>query len=150
MNEHVQRLFITKSMSGRNVLKPRCPITSQALVVPASLHRSSGDGVYQDGTYIQHSDVAYTGRYRIALLDMGILLYSLNNTTWAITNPNITNVYTESKPSPKSVTGKVTGLTILGGRHYTWAHRRDTLFQVGVMQGVVRLSPLATAAVSSM
>ncbi|MWV42519.1 DNRLRE domain-containing protein [Paenibacillus sp. HJL G12] len=57
------------------------------------LYVQSGDGFYEDGSFIQHDYVAYTGSYGAVLLgDMAKLLYLLGGSSWDITDPNINNV----------------------------------------------------------
>ncbi|MFC0629469.1 polysaccharide lyase 8 family protein [Kribbella deserti] len=49
---------------------------------------TSGDGFYRDGSFVQHTYVAYTGTYGHVLLSgIGKLLALLANSPWAITDP---------------------------------------------------------------
>ncbi|UKS27082.1 DNRLRE domain-containing protein [Paenibacillus sp. HWE-109] len=58
------------------------------------LYVTSGDGFYTDGSFIQHSNIAYTGSYGAVLLgDMAKLLYLLGGSTWQVTDSNLGNVY---------------------------------------------------------
>ncbi|CCK25337.1 hyaluronidase [Streptomyces davaonensis JCM 4913] len=55
---------------------------------PVFPYVSSGDGLYTDGSFIQHSTVPYTGSYGSVLLGgLGMLFALLNGSTWAITGP---------------------------------------------------------------
>ncbi|QNM98794.1 polysaccharide lyase 8 family protein [Chitinimonas koreensis] len=55
---------------------------------------TSGDGFYLDGSFIQHGAVPYLGGYGGAVLsDVGKLTYLLAGSSWAFTDPNISNVY---------------------------------------------------------
>jgi hyaluronate lyase len=55
---------------------------------------TSGDGFYQDGSFIQHNTHAYTGGYGAYLIrDLASLLATLANSTWQVTDPNLSNVY---------------------------------------------------------
>ena len=55
---------------------------------------SSGDGFYADGSFVQHSSIAYTGSYGLVLIgDVARLFYLLNGSTWAVTDANAGNVY---------------------------------------------------------
>lgn len=72
----------TKIAQGRDAI-------SQAL-----LYVTSGDGFYADGSFIQHTNVAYTGSYGLVLMsDIARLYYLLNGSTWAVTDANAGNVY---------------------------------------------------------
>jgi hyaluronate lyase len=54
---------------------------------------SSGDGFYGDGSFIQHTDVAYTGSYGLVLLaGMANLLALLTGSAWQVTDPAIGNL----------------------------------------------------------
>ncbi|BCJ39126.1 lyase [Actinocatenispora thailandica] len=49
----------------------------------------SGDGFYRDGSFVQHTHVAYTGTYGLVLLGgMAKLLSLLAGSTWEVTDPN--------------------------------------------------------------
>lgn len=55
---------------------------------------TSGDGFYEDGSFVFHSRIAYTGGYGPPLLDsVGGSLYLLAGTAFAVTNPLADNVY---------------------------------------------------------
>ncbi|NQX59788.1 polysaccharide lyase family 8 super-sandwich domain-containing protein [Paenibacillus qinlingensis] len=55
---------------------------------------TTGDGFYEDGSFIQHSKVAYTGSYGEVLISgMGNLLLLLNGSTWQPVVPEIEHVY---------------------------------------------------------
>ncbi|WP_284036473.1 polysaccharide lyase family 8 super-sandwich domain-containing protein [Neobacillus sp. 114] len=55
---------------------------------------TSGDGFYEDGSFVQHEDVAYTGSYGNVLIEgLTDLLDLLSGSTWAVTDPKVSNVY---------------------------------------------------------
>ena len=46
---------------------------------------SSGDGFYKDGSFIQHTDIAYTGSYGSVLLTRSAnILFLLEGTLWKV------------------------------------------------------------------
>lgn len=54
-----------------------------ATIDPYNLVNNNTDGVYEDGSFIQHHRVAYTGSYGKLLLQKAVAsLYILNNTPW--------------------------------------------------------------------
>ncbi|WP_133260131.1 polysaccharide lyase family 8 super-sandwich domain-containing protein [Streptacidiphilus pinicola] len=54
-----------------------------------------GDGLYADGSFTQHSGVAYTGTYgAIYFGDIVALVLLLQGSQWAITDPNLADVFT--------------------------------------------------------
>ncbi|MFK0524050.1 polysaccharide lyase family 8 super-sandwich domain-containing protein [Paenibacillus illinoisensis] len=57
-------------------------------------YTAAGDGFYEDGSYVQHSTIAYTGSYGEVLIQgMGNLLFLLNGSTWEPVVPEMNNVY---------------------------------------------------------
>lgn len=56
---------------------------------------TGGDGFYVDGSFIQHTNIAYTGSYGLVMLgDVARLFYLLNGSSWAVTDAGAGNVYT--------------------------------------------------------
>nr|BFD88105.1 polysaccharide lyase 8 family protein [Streptomyces sp. Xyl84] len=55
---------------------------------------TSGDGFYRDGSFVQHSNVAYTGTYGSVLLGgAGQLMALLAGSGWAVTDPSVEVLY---------------------------------------------------------
>lgn len=55
---------------------------------------TSGDGFYKDGSFVQHSNVAYTGAYGYVLLDAVVNILSiLQNTKQALSTDEYSNLY---------------------------------------------------------
>ncbi|MEV6103795.1 polysaccharide lyase 8 family protein [Streptomyces sp. NPDC051940] len=55
---------------------------------------TSGDGFYPDGSFVQHSYVAYTGTYGSVLLGAaGALIALLADSEWAVTDPAVSVLY---------------------------------------------------------
>ncbi|MGW2202826.1 polysaccharide lyase 8 family protein [Streptomyces sp. NPDC001774] len=62
---------------GRNALSPVFPYVT------------AGDGLYADGSFVQHSSVPYAGTYGAVMLGgLGILFALLTGSSWAVTDPN--------------------------------------------------------------
>ncbi|MFD5785525.1 polysaccharide lyase 8 family protein [Streptomyces sp. NPDC127037] len=57
-------------------------------------YTTSGDGFYEDGSFVQHSEVAYTGSYGTVLLGGAAWLLSLlAGSPWAVTDPKVSVMY---------------------------------------------------------
>ncbi|MFF1930879.1 polysaccharide lyase 8 family protein [Streptomyces sp. NPDC058228] len=57
-------------------------------------YTSSGDGFYEDGSFVQHDVVAYTGTYGVVLLGGAAYLLSLlAGSEWAVTDPKVSVMY---------------------------------------------------------
>ncbi|GGV49534.1 polysaccharide lyase 8 family protein [Streptomyces spectabilis] len=55
---------------------------------PVFPYVTSGDGLYRDGSFIQHTAVPYTGSYGSVLLGgLGLLFALLDGSPWAVTDP---------------------------------------------------------------
>lgn len=55
---------------------------------------TSGDGFFEDGSFIQHTYFAYAGGYGSALLsELVKVLYLLEGSYWEITDSNLSNIY---------------------------------------------------------
>ncbi|MEU6776947.1 polysaccharide lyase 8 family protein [Streptomyces sp. NPDC046759] len=56
---------------------------------PVFPYVTSGDGLYADGSFIQHGTVPYTGSYGSVLLGgLGLLFALLAGSSWEVTDPN--------------------------------------------------------------
>ncbi|MWV42662.1 DNRLRE domain-containing protein [Paenibacillus sp. HJL G12] len=78
---------------------------------------TSGDGFYADGSFVQHTDIAYTGSYGNVLLGgVSKLLYLLGGSTWAVTNPNVANVYRWVKDAYEPLVYNATMMDMVYGR----------------------------------
>jgi hyaluronate lyase len=54
----------------------------------------AGDGFYVDGSFIQHDKYSYLGGYGVALLEnLARLVFVLQGSTWAVTSPQLGNVW---------------------------------------------------------
>ncbi len=55
---------------------------------------TSGDGFHADGSFVFHANIAYTGHYGITQLEgVATIVNLLQGSTWAITDPELANVY---------------------------------------------------------
>lgn len=61
---------------------------------PVYAYTTSGEGFYLDGSFIQHSNIAYNGGYGKSLFrEMTRMIALLDGSTWKVTDPNMINVY---------------------------------------------------------
>jgi len=68
-------------------------LASDALI-PVFAYVVSGDGFYEDGSFIQHSRHPYTGGYGTSLMnDLADVLYMLAGSPWDVTDPSRENVW---------------------------------------------------------
>ncbi|MFJ9338920.1 polysaccharide lyase 8 family protein [Streptomyces sp. NPDC101733] len=63
-------------------------------LAPVFPYVTSGDGLYRDGSFVQHTWVPYTGTYGSVLLGgLGLLFGLLRGTTWEVTDPGARIVF---------------------------------------------------------
>ncbi|MEV8535562.1 polysaccharide lyase 8 family protein [Streptomyces sp. NPDC051211] len=79
------RVLALRGVLGRN--DARIALARDALS-PVFPYVSSGDGLYRDGSFIQHTWVPYTGTYGSVLLGgLGMLFGMLKGTPWEVRDP---------------------------------------------------------------
>ncbi|WP_193726693.1 polysaccharide lyase family 8 super-sandwich domain-containing protein [Paenibacillus guangzhouensis] len=55
---------------------------------------TNGDGVYEDGSLVQHANIAYTAGYGAVWLSRTAdITYLLNTSPWPVTDPRVANIY---------------------------------------------------------
>ncbi|CAH1213585.1 hypothetical protein PAECIP111891_03994 [Paenibacillus allorhizoplanae] len=71
-----------KILQGRDAMGPEFAYTDH------------GDGVYEDGSLVQHTNIAYTAGYGAVWLSRAAdMTFLLNGSPWPVTDPNVNNVY---------------------------------------------------------
>ncbi|MFB9327356.1 polysaccharide lyase family 8 super-sandwich domain-containing protein [Paenibacillus aurantiacus] len=123
-----------KLTAGRNAI-------SQTL-----LYVTDGDGFYTDGSFVQHTDVAYTGSYGSVLIsDMAKLLYLLQGSTWQVTDANLGNVYKWVTDSFQPVMYKGAIMDMVRGRAISREESEDHEAGRSIIVSLVRLAEGAPA-----
>ncbi|MEU6890435.1 polysaccharide lyase 8 family protein [Streptomyces sp. NPDC046557] len=79
------RVLALRGVVGADAAKIALARDALAPVFP---YVSSGDGLYRDGSFVQHTWVPYTGTYGAVLLGgLGMLFALLRQTPWEVTDP---------------------------------------------------------------
>ncbi|WP_030667341.1 polysaccharide lyase 8 family protein [Streptomyces cellulosae] len=85
------RVDLCRSVALRGVLgraPDRIALARDALS-PVFPYVTQGDGLYADGSFVQHTQVAYSGTYGQVMLDgLGRLFALLAGSAWEVTDPN--------------------------------------------------------------
>ncbi|MFE1404406.1 polysaccharide lyase 8 family protein [Streptomyces sp. NPDC058770] len=80
------RSVVMRGVLGRTPAKIELARDALSPVFP---YVTTGDGLYTDGSFIQHTTIAYSGTYGQVMLDgLGRLFALLAGSTWAVTDPN--------------------------------------------------------------
>ncbi|MFD9222174.1 polysaccharide lyase 8 family protein [Streptomyces sp. NPDC060064] len=85
------RVDLCRSVTLRGVLgrAPGKIALARDALSPVFPYVTKGDGLYADGSFVQHTWVAYSGTYGQVMLDgLGRLFALLAGSTWAVTDPN--------------------------------------------------------------
>ncbi|MFD4777573.1 lyase, partial [Streptomyces sp. NPDC058427] len=85
------RVDLCRSVALRGILgrdDARTALARDALS-PVFPYVTEGDGLYADGSFVQHTWIAYSGTYGQVMLDgLGRLFALLAGSTWEVTDPN--------------------------------------------------------------
>lgn len=85
------RVDLCRSVALRGVLgrAPEKIALARDALSPVFPYVTKGDGLYADGSFVQHTWVAYSGTYGQVLLDgLGRLFALLAGSSWEVTDPN--------------------------------------------------------------
>ncbi|MFJ1643737.1 polysaccharide lyase 8 family protein [Streptomyces sp. NPDC088258] len=85
------RVDLCRSVALRGVLgaAPERIALARDALSPVFPYVTTGDGLYADGSFVQHTTVAYSGTYGQVMLDgIGRLLILLAGSAWAVTDPD--------------------------------------------------------------
>ncbi|WP_234106367.1 polysaccharide lyase 8 family protein [Streptomyces venezuelae] len=85
------RVDLCRSVALRGVLgaSPAKIALARDALSPVFPYVTRGDGLYADGSFVQHTWIAYSGTYGQVMLDgLGRLFSLLAGSSWAVTDPN--------------------------------------------------------------
>lgn len=85
------RVDLCRSVALRGILgrSPAKIALARDALSPVFPYVTKGDGLYADGSFVQHTRVAYSGTYGQVLLDgLGRLFALLAGSDWEVTDPN--------------------------------------------------------------
>ncbi|MBE4774675.1 hyaluronate lyase [Streptomyces sp. cf124] len=85
------RVDLCRSVALRGILgrAPEKIALARDALSPVFPYVTRGDGLYADGSFVQHTWVAYSGTYGQVMLDgLGRLFALLTGSSWAVTDPN--------------------------------------------------------------
>lgn len=106
----------------------------------------SGDGVYDDGSIIQHANIAYTGSYGAVLISgMADVFYLFNGSAWPIEHANAGIVYEWVFDSFEPLIYKGAMMDMVRGRAISRAAAEDHVSGRAVAISLLRLAEGAPA-----
>lgn len=111
---------------------------------------SGNDGLYADGSWIQHGNVAYSGTYgQIWFADVAKLLNILSGTAFQISDPNVANVFFAATNAFMPVVYNGLMTDAVRGRAVTRPTETDADDGWATAYGQLLLAPAAPAAVAA-
>jgi hyaluronate lyase len=106
---------------------------------------SKGDGFYIDGSFIQHTSLAYTGGYGTSLLSsLAKIMYLLDGSTWEVTDTNFENVYQWIYDSFEPLVYKGNLMDTVRGREISRYKVQDNVASGEIYSALIQLSYLAS------
>lgn len=107
-------------------------------------YATSGDGIYADGSLIQHYNVAYSGAYGSVLVGrVTDLLYLLNDSPWPIDDPRLPRVYNWLEDSFETLIYDGAIMDNVKGRSIARVQDSDHLAGRGIIRTFARLAGFA-------
>ncbi|MDB5084926.1 MAG: hypothetical protein JWN30_1812 [Bacilli bacterium] len=111
------------------------------------LYVNSGEGFYPDGSFIQHTNIPYTLSYGNVLIQgMANLIYLLNSTTWAVKDPNMSNLYKWTYDSFAPLIYKGAAMDMVRGRAISRSSLQDHVAGHQTIQAILQISQFAPPA----
>lgn len=106
----------------------------------------SGDGFYEDGSFIQHKTVGYTGGYGVALIrDVGWLVAWLDGTPWEVTDPAVGNVIDWVYRGYEPLMNRGLMMDMVRGREISRDYSTDHVKGHEVISAVMTIADFASA-----
>ncbi|MRW91068.1 hyaluronate lyase [Duganella sp. FT80W] len=124
----------SKLITGRDALSGVLPYVT------------SGDGFYEDGSFVQHTTVAYTGGYGGSLLSaISKMIGLLGGSAWDFSDPAIANVYAWANNAFRPVIYDGAALDAVRGRNIAYESTGDHVAGRGMVAPMAQLALVAPA-----
>lgn len=108
---------------------------------------TTGDGFYEDGSFVQHKYYAYNGGYGASLLaGIADLMYLLDDSTWSVTDASSANVFRWVYDAYEPFIYKGNLMDMVRGREISRFGAQDDAAAVPVLASIIRLSEVAAPA----
>lgn len=132
---------INKLLQGVNLKDESKIKEASERVVSIFDYVNEGDGFYKDGSFIQHTDMAYTGSYGNVLLGRAAnMLFLLESTPWSIQSKSKNNVYTWIFENFSPVIYKGYVMEMVRGRAVSRSYISGYNEASGIIESLVKLS----------
>ncbi|MFD3445948.1 polysaccharide lyase 8 family protein [Microbacteriaceae bacterium 4G12] len=108
------------------------------------LYVDHGDGVYKDGSLVQHFNIAYTGSYgAVWLTRTADILYLLKDSPWEIKDPTVNNIFNWVTDTFEPLIYKGAVMDMVSGRSISRQYENDHDKGRTIVLSVLSLSAVA-------
>ncbi|NGP45570.1 hypothetical protein G4V62_11620 [Bacillaceae bacterium SIJ1] len=103
-----------------------------------------GNGFYEDGSFIQHEDIPYTGSYGLVLIEgLEGLLQLFSDSDWEVVDPEVAHVYKWMTESFEPLIYKGSLMDMVRGRAISRSSLQDQQAGYSVTRTILRMSTFA-------
>lgn len=135
------------ALRGVLLKSPEAVALSQDHVVDALDYVTSGDGFYEDGSFIQHVDVPYTGSYGLVMVgSLPALLGLLDGSEWEVTDSRVQHVFAWVYDSFEPVFFRGLLMDMIRGRAISRYHLQDWNAGMSYLYSLADMAEFAPAA----
>jgi Polysaccharide lyase family 8, super-sandwich domain/Polysaccharide lyase family 8, N terminal alpha-helical domain/Polysaccharide lyase family 8, C-terminal beta-sandwich domain len=111
---------------------------------------TTGDGFYRDGSYKFHGDTAYNGHYGLEQLqNVALVVNFLKGSPWAITDPNLANVYGWINDGFKPLIYHGAMMDMSRGRVSSWSNHSQEVAGAAALDAIRKVASFAPAATAA-
>lgn len=142
------RIDVAKAVAVRGILVKESDkiAASRDALSQVFEYVTSENGFYEDGSFVQHEDIAYTGSYGIVLIEgLTELLELFHDTTWEVKDKNINNVYDWVYDSFMPLMHKGRLMDMIRGRAISRMELQDHQAGANFIKSLNRLAQFAPA-----
>jgi len=102
---------------------------------------SSGDGFYEDGSFIQHSIIPYTGSYgEVLIRGLGQILYLIADSPFEVTDPKVNHIYRWVYETVQPIVYAGETMDMVRGRAIARERNSGHITTIGLLSGVMRIA----------
>lgn len=105
---------------------------------------TSGEGIYKDGSFIQHTFVPYNNTYgQVLVQGISDILFILKGSNWQITDPNVNNIYNWVETGIAPLIYKGSAMDMASGRAISRGGYQDHEIGAMVIGTIIQLAQVA-------
>lgn len=104
----------------------------------------TGNGLYADGSFVDHNNIAYTGTYGVVLLgSMVDMIYLLDNSSYTLNEEDLNNIYDMILAAFQPVIYRGLMMDMVNGRAISRGNVQDIGHGVGAIERIIQYMEFA-------